>query len=106
MPALEVAAVYSPLFSSEESIDAEEPDPTEDLSPDVWLSLSEQGRNGSNVRAGPGKDYQALGTIAGDRQILYLGERNGRWVHIRTEDGIEGWIYDSLVTGVPEEPSE
>ena len=106
MPALEVAAVYSPLFSSEESIDAEEPDPTEDLSPDVWLSLSEQGRNGSNVRAGPGKDYQALGTIAGDIQILYLGERNGRWVHIRTEDGIEGWIYDSLVTGVHEEPSE
>lgn len=105
-PALEAAAVYSPLFSSEGDSIVEEPDSEEDLVPEIWLSLSEKGINGSNVRAGPGENNKVLCTVEGNTQVLYLDERNGRWVYIRTEDGVEGWIHDSLVTGVPEEPLE
>lgn len=108
-PALKAAAAYNPLFSSfssKENVDTEEPNPVEDLPPEIWLTLSERGWNGSNVRTGPGKDHRSLGVIMGDTQILYLGERDGRWVHIQTEDGMEGWIHDSLVIGLPEEPSE
>jgi len=105
-PALEAAAAYSPLFSSSHGDTAEESDPEENLTPEVWLSLSEQGRNGSNLRAGPGKKNSILDVVEGDEQVLYLDERSGRWVHVRTEDGVEGWIHDSLVTGVPEEASE
>lgn len=105
-PALKAAAPYSPLFSSKETGDTEELDPADALPSETWLTLSERGWNGSNVRAGPGKDQRSLGVIMGDTPILYLGERDGRWVHIQTEDGMEGWIHDSLVMGLPEEPSE
>jgi len=37
---------------------------------------------------------------------LLRNERSGRWVHVRTEDGVDGWIHDSLVTGVPAEALE
>jgi len=105
-PALEAAALYSPLFSSDSDDTVEEPEPEEEPADEVWLSLSERGINGSNVRAGPGESNKVLCTVKGDIQLLYLDEINGRWVYVRTEDGVEGWIHDSLVTGVPEQALE
>ena len=105
-PALETAAAYSPLFSVDYDVTVEESAFDEEPAPEVWLSLSTQGRNGSNLRAGPDKKEGVLTVVVGDTQVLYLNERNGRWVHVRTEDGLEGWIYDSLITGIPDEAPE
>lgn len=105
-PALKASSAYSPLFSSKDDAPEQDFVPAEDPAPEVWLPLSERGRNGSNLRAGPGTDNPVLGTLSGDIQLLYLGERSGRWVHVCTADGTEGWIYDSLVSGVPEESAE
>lgn len=105
-PVLETSAAYSPLFSSKHEVPEEDLAPAEDPVSEVWLPLSEQGRNGSNLRAGPGMDNPVLDILNGDIQVLYLDERSGRWVHVRTTDGTEGWIHDSLVTGVPEEVVE
>ncbi len=108
-PTLEAAAAYSPLIANNGGVTVEvsdpedEPAPGEALPQEVWLSLSEAGQNGSNVRAGPGTDNQVLSVVSGDAQVLYLEERSGRWVRVRMADGIEGWIHDSLVTGIPEE---
>jgi len=104
-PALKAAAAYSPLFSNDQDTTVEEPDPEEEMISEIWLSLSDRGRNGSNLRAGPGKDHPVLDTVVGSEQLLYLDEQSGGWVHVQTEDGIEGWIYNSLVTGIPEETS-
>ena len=57
--------------------------PNQQLPQEVWLSLSEAGQNGSNVRAGPGTDNQVLSVVSGDAQVLYLEERSGRWVRVR-----------------------
>lgn len=105
-PALRTSAAYSPLFSSKYDEAEQDQNTEEEPAPGVWLSLSERGKNGSNLRAGPGKDNPVLDTLNGDVQILYLGERSGRWVHVCTEGGTEGWIHDSLVTGVPEESAK
>ena len=105
-PALKKSAVYSPLFSRKYDTPDQDFISVEDTAPEVWLPLSEQGRSKSNLRSGPGTDNSILDTLSGDMQVLYLGERSGRWVHVCTADGIEGWMHDSLVTGVPEETAE
>lgn len=101
-PALTAAAAYDPLIKNDGAA-MKDPVSGEEPPQEVWLSLSDVGKGGSNIRTGPGTDNQALCVIEGDTQVLYLEERSGRWVHIRTVDGVEGWIHDSLVAGLPEE---
>lgn len=105
-PALERAASYSPLFAISHGGSAENPPSGETPGSEVWLPLSERGQGGSNLRAGPGKENQVVDTISGDEQVLYLYEQSNGWIHVCTADGIEGWIYNSLLTGVPEDASE
>lgn len=105
-PALRTSAAYSPLFFSKHETPEQKAVLEEEPNSEVWLPLSERGQNGSNLRGGPGKNNPVLDTLNGDTQVLYLGEQSGRWVHVRTEEGTEGWIHDSLVTGVPEGAAE
>ncbi|MBT8340918.1 MAG: SH3 domain-containing protein [Desulfatitalea sp.] len=50
----------------------------------------------SNIRSGPGTDYNVVFTV--DRGIPFkvLGKK-GDWYRIRHADGDEGWIHKSLV---------
>lgn len=96
-PALKASESYVPLFLIPDKgtwackawVDEKE----------IWLSLSETGRSGANVREGPGREYSRVTTIYGEERILYLRERSGNWLHIRREDGTEGWIHVSLISG-------
>lgn len=109
-PVLERSAAYRPLFSGDggaveddasEEPHFEEDEPEEVAAEELWLSLSEIGRYGSNLRAGPGSQNKLLGTLANDDQVLYLNEQSGGWVRVQTSNGVEGWIHSSLLTDVP-----
>jgi len=56
---------------------------------------------GANVRATPGSDTAILVSLINDSLVEILPEiqiLNGiTWLHIRTADGIEGWIIQTLV---------
>lgn len=99
-PVLEAAAAYEPLIDM-----PEQAEPSENLPAEIWLSLSEEGWRGTNVRAEPGNHEKILTTISGDIQIQYLrdqdGQKNEGWVYIRLPDGTEGWIYGHLLTEIP-----
>ncbi|MCF8067570.1 MAG: SH3 domain-containing protein [Desulfobacterales bacterium] len=50
----------------------------------------------SNVRTGPGTDYDIAFTIEAGIPFKVL-EKKGKWILIQHGDGDKGWIYDSLV---------
>lgn len=109
---LEKSRAYPPLFPGSyntveedltfEEVEPDEDEPEEDAPEEVWLSLSEIGRYGANVRAAPGANNRIVATLANDDKVLYLNEQSKGWVYIRTTGGIEGWINSSLLTNVPE----
>lgn len=116
-PALQTAMAYEPLFimpgqgagpPNQDTAPSEEvlaSEPAESAPEEIWLSLSSKGRKGTNVRKGPGKSYRVIAVISGDEQVLYLGDQEKGWLHIRRADGTEGWISQKLLTPLPEEGS-
>ncbi len=50
----------------------------------------------ANVREGPGQSYPVVGRVPGGVALLCWGEAND-WFHVRTPDGVEGWVHVSLV---------
>lgn len=70
---------------------------------EVWLSLTGEGVSGANIRSGNGKNYESVDIVRGEDRLLYLG-KEGEWIHVRTEEGVEGWISEKIVTGVPGQP--
>jgi|GEM_PF-1918445 len=52
----------------------------------------------SNVRQGPGFQYPVVGTLPPQSPVTGFA-RKGDWVRITDEDGLSGWIYQSLVAG-------
>jgi hypothetical protein len=52
----------------------------------------------SNVRGGPGTDFNVVVTL--DSGAAVVGHSHlGQWVRISMEDGRSGWIFQSLVEG-------
>lgn len=50
----------------------------------------------SNVRQGPGADFEVVFTL--EKGILLVGQSyKDDWVRIKDEDGRDGWIYQTLV---------
>lgn len=50
----------------------------------------------SNVRQGPGADFEVLFTL--EKGILLIGHSyKDDWVRVKDEDGRSGWIYQTLV---------
>lgn len=61
-----------------------------------------------NVREGPGVAFDAIEALTPGTGVQVLGQNeDGKWLNIRMENGLEGWIAASLVrvnplpTGVP-----
>lgn len=50
----------------------------------------------SNVRKGPGLDFRVLATLDGGTPVTGYSYK-GKWVHVKLEDGTDGWIYQALV---------
>ncbi len=101
---LEKAEDYPPLFKKKER-KAEVKEDKNDLPSEeekIMLSLSKEGRGGSNIRAEASAKSSIILTVSGDAKMLYL-QQESSWVYVRLEDGREGWIKDSLVEGLPKE---
>jgi uncharacterized protein YgiM (DUF1202 family) len=62
---------------------------------------------GAYLRSGPGYDSPSLDLLANGTVLQVIPdeiveEGNSSWVHVRTPDGQEGWILQSLlVTATP-----
>jgi len=50
----------------------------------------------SNVRTGPGTNYDIAFTIEAGIPFRVL-EKKGKWIHVQHGDGDKGWIYNTLV---------
>jgi DNA gyrase/topoisomerase IV subunit A len=50
----------------------------------------------ANVREGPGQGYSVVDRLATGATLLCWGSAND-WYHVRTPNGVEGWIHASLV---------
>lgn len=96
---LEKAAEYPPLFREKAKyVDVAQ---TEDSIQEIWLSLSQDGKNGANMRAKASANGEKIKVLSGDDKALYLG-KEGTWVHVRLETGEEGFIKASLLQDVPD----
>ena len=52
----------------------------------------------SNMRKGPGAQYPVVATLQPNTPVTGFA-RKGDWVRITDENGLSGWIYQSLVGG-------
>jgi hypothetical protein len=52
----------------------------------------------SNVREGPGLDFDVVATIEMGTAVMGHSYK-GKWLHVSLEDGTRGWVYQSLVGG-------
>lgn len=52
---------------------------------------------GSNVRSGPGPDYEVVAAYPYDTVFVIIGEPEIGWFPIRTEDGTEGFIFENQI---------
>ncbi len=52
----------------------------------------------SNVREGPGLNFDILFTLQADTELVGLAYKD-QWVRVRDEDQRSGWIFHSLVRG-------
>lgn len=50
----------------------------------------------ANVREGPGQGYSVVDRLSTGATLLCWGSAND-WYHVRTPNGVEGWIHASLV---------
>jgi uncharacterized protein YgiM (DUF1202 family) len=54
-----------------------------------------------NLRSGPSTNSAIVGGVsAGDRAEI-LSDPGASWVHIRTERGLEAWIYSRFLSETP-----
>jgi len=51
----------------------------------------------SNLRQGPGLNYEILTIIERNETLIGLSTQD-RWIRVQTENGQNGWIYYQLVT--------
>ena len=53
--------------------------------------------NTPNIRSGPGSDYGVIRMAAYNEVMNVRGEAEGGWLPIRTQDGLEGYIYADML---------
>lgn len=55
-----------------------------------------------NIRKGPGTNYDVLTTAVYNEILTVYGAENG-WVHVRNEEGIEGYVSEVYIEMLEEE---
>lgn len=53
--------------------------------------------NTPNIRSGPGSEYDVVGLVGSESVMTVRGEAEGGWLPIRTQDGLEGYVFEELV---------
>lgn len=75
------------------------PTPTETPKPTETPSRTEAIAKGSNLRTGPGTNYDKAGTLIKDQKVEIVGKNtDGSWLQVKTADGKVAWVSASLVT--------
>ena len=62
----------------------------------VWYILSEKGKDGANLRSGPGTKYDVIEVLSGEVRMNFI-EETGNWMKVNVENGNEGWINKTLL---------
>lgn len=50
----------------------------------------------TNVRSGPGTNFEVIGTLDNETFVSFLKKKNG-WVKITNDSTIEGWVAENLI---------
>ena len=53
-----------------------------------------------NLRSGPGTRYSAEWVLSRGFPLKVVGRR-GDWLHVRTSDGVEGWVTGVVARPMP-----
>ncbi|MCA1060827.1 SH3 domain-containing protein [Rossellomorea aquimaris] len=66
------------------------------------LTLTDEFKAGGRIREAPSINSQPIGEISMNETVIFLeeeqvGENNIRWLKVRTDDGVEGWISSRIV---------
>lgn len=95
--ALKKAKKYNPLFRIVNDDSDLEQDNEGDRNEDgVWLCLTEEGVDGTNLRLGPSVKDEILVELQGDVLVKYLDEKDN-WVYVEMQDGRRGWVNKNLL---------
>lgn len=57
----------------------------------------------ARIRSGPGTDHERVTSVPRGTILTVLGVEENGWVHIRTDDGVEGYVSGDLVEMIDEE---
>lgn len=98
MEATEVAAAAVTIAIAEEEEPQEEIE-TENNTVRCRVTVS----NSLNIRGGPGTNYAVVTTASYNEILTVLGGENG-WVHVRNAGGQEGYVSESFVEIIENQP--
>ena len=108
---IEEAAVHA-----EEPAEQPEPEPETEPVPDTDTVMEEQeeealpvcriiSQGGSNIRSGPGIDFEIIASYFYDTRLSLTGEPENGWYPILAEDGTEGYIFETQIE-IPDETAD
>ena len=81
----------------EEDIAAEEPEEEENAEEEALPECRVISLDGSNIRSGPGMDYEVVASYPYDTVLVLTGEYEIGWYSILAEDGTEGYIFETQI---------
>ena len=59
--------------------------------------------DGSNIRSGPGSDYEVIASYGYNTVLVVTGEPEYGWYPIQAEDGTAGFIFETQISMLEEE---
>ena len=80
----------------------EETEPEEAVEEETVQRCTIISADGSNIRSGPGLDYEVVATYAYDTILVVTGEPENGWYPIQAEDGTRGYIFESQISMLEE----
>ena len=98
------AATTVPAEEVAEEVEEEPEQPEEEEEPEEEVVRCRVTvTNNLNIRSGPGTSYKVVGTASYEEILIVLGVEDG-WVHVRNEAGVEGYVSESFIEILEEEP--
>ena len=109
---IEEAAVHA-----EEPAEQPEPEPETEPVPGTDTVMVEEteeealpvcriiSQGGSNIRSGPGIDFEIIASYFYDTRLSLTGEPENGWYPILAEDGTEGYIFETQIE-IPDETAD
>ena len=107
MPAAEaVAEAEEEIRTEEAEEEAEAEEPAADESEEVLPRCRISAAGGSNIRSGPGTNFDVVTAYPYDTVLVLTGEAEIGWYPIMAEDGTEGYIFENQIEILEENTAE